>query len=268
MVGRRFSSGLAGTVLVVALAAPNAIASAQAVPLPAPSPPSRALENAAILKPLSEIGRVRSRTPYCGALARARAGIDAAIMFEYSTPILAKDLRSFRLDSYLNRAKSLRKTENDLSALYDLAIAGRDEVHALRAAANADGVGEARRKEMLDFANALDGAKGRQIMLAKAMARIVGTLAETPIRDITNQPYDDHGASAFTRTADPLHPSDGNVMANVSNVTTATGDAVTDTQQLQQLFSAFTAEHFIREDLKNAAMHGNKAMELGGCNGI
>ncbi len=36
----------------------------------------------------------------------------------------------------------------------------------------------------------------------------------------------------------------------------------------QDLFTAFGAERFIRDDLKDAAQHGNAAMQLGGCSGV
>jgi hypothetical protein len=272
MVGRRSYSGLAGALFAVALIAPATFASAQAVPSPTPS--SRADENAAIVKPLSEIGRVRSRTPYCSALARARAGIDAAIAFEYSTPILANDLRTFNLDSGLGREKSRTKTERDLSALWDLALAGRDDVRALRDAAKAPGVDEEKRKAMLDFANALDGAKGRQMLLTKSMARIYGALAEAPIRNITNTPQDDHGAAAIAPRI-PAGERSSSVDAapslrnpSLASYTTAQAEALEDSQRLQQLFNTFTAESFIRDDLKRAAQQGNKAVQLGGCNGV
>ncbi len=272
MLGRRLS-GLAGTALAVALTVPATFASAQAPPSASPPPSSsRSDENAAIVKPLSEIGRVRSRTPYCGALARARAGIDAAITFEYSTPILADDLRNFRLDSGLTKARSLKKTERDLSSLWDLAIAGRDGVRALRAAANAEG-DEEKRKEMLAFANALDGAKSRQMMLTKSMARIYGTLAETPVRDITNTQSDDHGATAFDRSSRDrmtasADPTTVNPIGGISSFTSAQSEAADDQRRMADLFRTFSDERFIRDDLKNAAQHGNKAVQLGGCQGI
>jgi hypothetical protein len=252
------------------LIAPAVTANCQA--LPSAAPQSRAEENAAILKPLSEIGRVRARTPYCGALARARGGIDAAISFEYRTPVLASDLRNFNLDSGLNKARSLRKTERDLSALYDLAIEGRNEVIAMRAAANAEADPQ-RRQEMLAFANALDGAKARQIMLTRALAKITGTLGETPVRDITNTPQDDHGTAAFTRggldrPAATVDPTTVNPIAGISSYTNAGTEAIDDQRRMSGLFNAFSAESFIREDLKKAAMHGNRAAQLGGCNGV
>ncbi|HEV2644220.1 MAG TPA: hypothetical protein VGT98_16020 [Candidatus Elarobacter sp.] len=266
MVGRRFCSGLAGTALVVALSAPASIAGGQALPSPAPA--TRADENSAILKPLAEIGRVRARTPYCGALARARAGIDSAITFQYSTPILANDLRGFRLDSYLTKERSLKKTERDLTGLWNLAVAGRDDVRALRAAANADGVDAEKRKEMLAFADALDGAKARQMQLAKSMARTYAVLAEMPIRDIANTAADDHGATAIAPKSAMLRPQAPDDASGAPVRTTTTADAIADHTQSQDLFTAFGAERFIRDDLKDAALHGNKAVQLGGCSGI
>ena len=259
MVGRRRFSGLAGTALAVALIAPASIAGGQAPPSPAPA--SRADENAAIVKPLIEIGRVRARTPYCGALARARDGIESAITFEYSTPILSRDLRGFRTDSGLTKARSLKKTERDLAGLWNLAVAGRDDVRALRAAANADGVDEQKRKEMLAFANALDGAKARQMQLTKAMARIYAVLAERPVRDIV---HDEGGGQETGDALDAPAPNRFSSSGTAGQVATA----LQDYKDTQQLFGTFAAESFIREDLKNAAQHGNAAMQLGGCSSI
>ena len=267
MNGRRLYSGMAGTALVVAMCGPASIASGQTQPSPAAA--SRAQENAAIVTPLAEIGRVHSRTPYCGALARARSGIDSAITFEYSMPILANDLRRFRLDSYLTKAQSLKKTERDLTGLWNLAVAGRDDVRALRAAANAEGVDEQKRREMIDFADALDGAKARQMMLAKSLARIVAVLAETPVRDIANNESDNAGGNALAGKALDQHPSaptDGVPPVPSGMVT---GGRTTDDQQdherLQGLFGTLPAEDWIRKDLKEAAQHGSNAMRLGGC---
>lgn len=222
------------------------------------------------MTPLAEIGRVRSRTPYCGALARARSGIDSAITFEYSMPIVANDLRRFRLDSHLTKAQSLKKTERDLTSLWNLAVAGRDDVRALRAAANAE-VDEQKRKEMLGFADALDGAKVRQMWLAKSMARVVAVLAETPVRDIANTPSDDSGGGALASRISEQRPVDATTQDQpaaprgmVSGVQT-TADDVQDHARLQALFGTLPAEEWIRNDLKDAAQHGSIAMQLGGC---
>ena len=257
---------MAGAALVVALSVPASIVSGQTQPSPAPS--SRAADNAAIVTPLSEIGRVRSRTPYCGALARARNGIDSAITFEYSMPVVANDIRRFRLDSYLTKEQSLKKTERDLAGLWNLAVAGRDEVRALRAAANADGVDEQKRKEMTDFADALDGAKARQMWLAKSLARVVAVLAETPVRDITNTASDNSGGGALSGKQVPASSSGADQSGLPGTATSArTAADQQDHDRLQGLFATVPAEEWIREDLKNAAQHGSNAMRLGGCAG-
>jgi hypothetical protein len=265
MHGRRSHSGAAGTALALALSLPAFIASAQTQPSPAPA--LRAQENAAIMTPLAEIGRVRARTPYCGALARARSGIDSAITFEYSMPIVANDLRGFRLDSHLAKAQSLKKTERDLTSLWNLAVAGRDDVRALRAAANAE-ADEQKRKEMLGFADALDGAKTRQMWLAKSMARVVAVLAETPVRDIANTPSDDSGAGALASKAlavDSTTQTSPSVPRGMASGGQTTADDLQDHARLQGLFGTLPAEEWIRKDLKEAAQHGSAAMQLGGC---
>jgi hypothetical protein len=262
-------SRFAALLLLAGLVVPAASAPAQ-TPSPNPAAAARAEANAAIVRPLTEIGRVRSRTPYCGALARARPGIDAAIAYEYAMPTIAQDLRNFRLDSYLTKEQSLNKAERDLSALWDLAIAGRADVVALRAAANADGVDEQKRKEMLAFANALDGAKGRQMGLARQIANIVGTMAEQPVRLAANQVTDDQGPRAMrgrmqlrTTPGGPATPAPDQLIS--SSFTQSTANEVADHDRLVQLFGAFALEDFIREDLGLAAKHGTAAMQLGGC---
>jgi hypothetical protein len=265
MVGRHFRSGLAGTAFAIGLIVPAVAALGQAVPSPAP--PARADDNSAIVKPLVEIGRVRARTPYCGALARARYGIDAAITYEYSTPILANDLLRFRLDSGLGKHLSLKKTESDLTGLWNLAVAGRDDVRALRAAANAE-PNEDKRKEMLAFADALDGAKARQMQLAKSVARAVAVLAEAPVHDIVHDEGGDNTGDALAWKALVRNPSTENAAGPVAFTTPRTAaqaEALAQHDQAQFLFGAFAAERFIRDDLKDAALHGNRAMQLGGC---
>jgi hypothetical protein len=257
----RFPAGSAGAILAFACIISAAGTNAQ----PSPKPVAAADQNAAIVLPLTEIGRVRARTPYCAALARARPGIDAAIAYEYALPVLAQDLGHFRLDSYLTKAKSLTKSERDLSALWDLAIAGRTEVIALREAANEPNVDEAKRREMLDFANALDGAKGRQMMLARQISRIVGTLAEAPVLLAANNEHDQDQRSAELGRGSALPGPLG--MNDVASQAygSALSDTIADRDRTQRLFATFAAEEFIRADLKNAAQHATNAMQLGNC---
>ncbi|MBV8298886.1 MAG: hypothetical protein JO083_04905 [Candidatus Eremiobacteraeota bacterium] len=253
-----------GSALVIACIAGWAVsASAQAQPTAAPKPN----RDSSIVQPLTEIGRVRARTPYCTALARARPGIDAAIAYEFAVPILGDDLAHFRLDSYLTKDQSLTKSESDVRALWQLAKAGRTEVQALRQAANADGVDPEKRKEMLAFANALDGAKARQMMLTKSIARTVATLAEAPVHLLLDGPLDDHGGSALARGG---KLSESITMSQVTAVaqTLTQADALADRVRAQQIFATFADEDFIRDDLKTAAEHATNAMQLGRCDQV
>ena len=266
MGAHRVLARCAGSLLCAASLATANLVGAQSPPRPSPGP--QAEQNAAILSPLVEIGRVRSRTPYCAALAAARLGVDAAITYQYAVPTVYRDLRGFRLDSHLTKHLSQQKTEHDLSALWDLATAGRAEIKALRTAAWADGVDEARRNEMLGFANALDGAKARQMELAKSIARTLAIVSELPVRDIANTAADDHAAAFFRATSRSASMRVADVVPTVQPYTSEQADALADHDRLQTLFGTFGAERFIRDDLQDAARHAANSMKLGGCNSL
>jgi hypothetical protein len=266
MSARRIAAGAVASILLAALAVSPPAAPAQTSPA-TPAPPSLAEQNAAIVRPLIEIGRVRARSPYCAALVRARPGIDSAVTYEYSVPVISNDLRHFRLDSDLTRTQSLDRLERDLRALTTLAQTGRSDVQALRAVANAEG-DATKRREMLEFADALDGAKERQMSLARSIANIVGQLGEAPARVVANAPSDEHGAMGLSRARQryvPIPTPTPPPQKNPGAFTAAQADAITDQDRLQQLFSAFAAEEQIRNDLKTAAQHGTNAMQLGNC---
>lgn len=228
----------------------------------APAPSTEEQRNAAIVKPLVEIGRVRARTPYCAALARARPGIDAALAYEYQAPVLAADLRHFGLDSEFARYRSTEKTQRDLTILYNLARAGRVEVLALRDAANLEGLDDQRRAELLAFANALDGAKARQVTLAKQIARTFARLAETKVNTIVD-------SSAYDRNSNALdgRRSAATALAGQSTapVTQTQADALEQHDLTQSIFGAFSSEELIKSDLEIASKHAVNAMQLGGC---
>jgi DNA-binding PadR family transcriptional regulator len=260
MGNSRSVSGLAAlALLAVVVAAPGAAVRAQS------SPASRADENATILRPLTEIGRVRARTPFCAALANARTGIDAAVAYEYAVPIVADELRKFRFDTYLTNYQSKERTEADLRALYNIARAGREQIQALRDAANAPGVEPEQRKQMIAFADALDGAKARQLWLAKQMARTLAVTEELPVRNMMDRAADDHGSSGLETKLRQAPITFGPTPPPAATDTTS--DAIANTQQQQRVFNTFGDEEPIRQDLKVASEHGTSAMQLGNCNG-
>ena len=271
MTVRRFRTLALTAALAAALLAPASPARAQSQPAPGGPPPLTVTSaDSAIVKPLAEIGRVRARTPYCAALAKARPGIDAAITFEYLAPALAKDLRAVRFDSELHRELALRRADADLGALFEMATRGRAEVRALRSAAYADGVDDQKRQEMLAVANAIDGAKERQKFLAKAIARTVGIFHELPVHTIVTSALDNsHSESPFVgstwtqRDAESLQ--NPGLSPEAAFVTESTLDTIEEHDRSQYLFATFNQEEYIRSDMADAAQHAKLAMQLGGC---
>jgi hypothetical protein len=266
---RRRASGVALAAVLLVTAAPARTVLAQTVS--APPPTAEEQRNAAIVRPLVEIGRVRARTPYCAALASARPGIDAAVAFEYQAPVLANDIKHFRYDSALHQHLAMRKTQADLTLLWHLAVAGREEVRALRTAANADGMDEQKRAEMLALANAVDGAKARQYWLAKSIARTLAVYSEAPVRTVASSAEDDLRASnPFNGSS--WSPGNSGSLVTSSDPTPPPSlysqlhpDAMQEHELAQSLFSTFASERFIRDDMEVAAKHAKTAMQLGGC---
>ena len=270
---RRFRTiALTGT-FAATLLAPASFAAAQSAPPPAPvAPPQLTVtsRDSAIVKQLAEIGRVRARTPYCAALAKARPGIDAAITFEYLAPAILKDLRAVRFDSELHRELSLRHVDADLAALGEMATRGREEVRSLRAAAYADGTDDQKRQAMLALANAIDGAKERQKYLAKAIARAVGAYHELPVHTVVTTAADEsHAANPFSGSTwqqrDSESAANTSLSPEAAYVTQSTLDTIEQHDRAQFLFASFNGEQYIRGDMEDAAKHAKVAMQVGGC---
>ncbi len=221
---------------------------------------SKAAQNAAIVRPLLEIGRVHARSRYCAALLQAGPGVEAALDFEYDIPIVASHLSHFRVDSYLTREMSSRQAEQDMKILWGLATYDREHVIALREAAKQPGIDPQRRDALTGLADALDGAKGREIVLTRALAKFVGAAEELPVRNIASSASDDHGISGVNgapRSPVPIEYPGFGVMNPY---------AFDDYNTLENLFDVFTPEEYIRSDLSVAAQHATAAVRLGGCN--
>ncbi|HZX68717.1 MAG TPA: hypothetical protein VFE70_07520, partial [Candidatus Elarobacter sp.] len=174
-----------------------------------------------------------------------------------------------RHDSELHRALILKKTEADLTMLWNLALAGRDQVRALRTAALADGIDDEKRAEMLAVANAVDGAKERQKQLAKQIARSVGIYAESPIYNIANSAEDatrsQNPFGGSTWTPGRSGPSPGDATPAPSQYALLHPEDMQQHLASQRLFDNFATEYLIRDDMAVAAKHAKAAMQLGGC---
>lgn|GEM_PF-4840299 len=153
---------------------------------PATAPqPSATTYGESIIQPLREIGHVKARTAFCKAfLAHAALGLSSAIDFEQSLLDTVSDFRSAKLGDELNKHKSLKKLEKDLNRLADLSLAGRAELEELKSLETDPD----RHAALLGFVDALNGAKGRQMDVARKLSRTYGIIAEQPVYTIVTLP--------------------------------------------------------------------------------
>jgi len=224
---------------------------------PAPAPqPTATMYGESIIQPLREIGHVKARSAFCTAfLAHAALGVSSAIDFEQSLLDTVSDFRSAKLGDELNKHKSLKKLEKDLNRLADLSLSGRAELEELKSLET----DPERHAALVDFVDALNGAKGRQMDVARKLSRTYGIIAEQPVYTIVTLPGDLAGTSAFRRRG------------QMSPTAMATGSII-DTQEYDRalelrshLFDAVPGDEMVGRDLRRAADHGKLAITLGGC---
>ena len=211
-----------------------------------------------VIAPLREIGRVRARTAFCKAfLAHASLGVSSAIDFERSLLATLADFRSAKLGDELNKHKSLKQLEKDLNQLADLSLAGRAELEELKSLET----DPARHEALVDFANALNGAKGRQMELARKLAGPFAIIAEQPVYTNVTLPGDrsENVNNAFAKRG------------SLSPTSMATGN-ILDTQAAERafelrndLFDAMPGDDLVGRDLRRASDNGKLALILGGC---
>ena len=152
-----------------------------------------------IVKPLREIGHVKAQTEFCKAFsAGASPAALAALNFENRLFLTGADLAAFDAGDELAKHRTVRALEDDLRQLADDALTGRTELQALRDKAVAGGTDAD--QAVIEYADAVSGAQGRQMDIARHFARIVGTLEEVPVKTIVNGALDDHYAGVFSRT--------------------------------------------------------------------
>jgi hypothetical protein len=213
-----------------------------------------------IIEPLREIGHVQARTPFCKALfSHSSLAISSAIDFEKALLTTVDHFRAANLGDELNRHKSVKQLTKDLNRLADLSLAGRAELDELKTfETDTD-----RQQAAVDFANALNGAKGRQMDIARKLSRTLGIIAEQPIYTNVTLPSDlsdaNAAASAFRGrgTASPTTMATGNIL-----------DLQVDARALElrnDLFDAVPGDEMVGRDLRRAGENGRLAMTLGGC---
>ena len=211
-----------------------------------------------VIEPLREIGRVRARTAFCKAfVAHASLGVSSAIDFERSLLATLADFRSAKLGDELNKHKSLKQLEKDLNRLADLSLAGRAELEELKLLET----DPARHEALVDFANALNGAKGRQMELARKLAGTFAIIAEQPVYTNVTLPGDRSESvnNAFARrgSLSPTSTATGNIL------NTQADDRAFELRN--DLFDAMPGDDLVGSDLRRAADNGKLALILGGC---
>jgi hypothetical protein len=226
---------------------------------PAPQP-SATSYGASIIEPLREIGRVKARTVFCKAfLAHAELGVSSALDFERTLLDTLFHFRSAKLGDELNKHKSLKQLEKDLNRLADLSLAGRSELEELKSL----DTDPDRHQALVDFVNALNGAKGRQMDLARKLSRTYGIIAEQPVYSNVTLPGDLSDANSV---ADAFRSRGSN-----SPTVMATGSILDNREYARalelrrDLFDAIPGDEMVGRDLRRAAENGKLAMALGGC---
>ena len=239
--------------LLLALGRMPSGAAAGASPSPVPT-----TFGASVIEPLREIGRVRARTAFCKAfLAHASLGVSSALDFERSLLATLADFRSAKLGDELNKHKSLKQLEKDLNRLADLSLAGRAELEELKSLET----DPARHEALLEFANALNGAKGRQMELARKLAGSFAIIAEQPVYTNVTLPGDRsesvNNAFAKRGSLSPTSMATGNIL------NTQADDRAFELRN--DLFDAMPGDDLVGRDLRRAADDGKLALILGGC---
>jgi hypothetical protein len=137
--------------------------------------PSDSAEREQKLAPLKEIGRVKATTAFCQAIIdHAAKAVTLGIDNDRKIENVVRTLRTADLDSNeLSKNRALLDLANQNAPLSEQAIAAEKAAKALRVdAAKAPTPEEA--KELLAFADALDGALHRQRTIARDLG---GTIA-------------------------------------------------------------------------------------------
>jgi hypothetical protein len=237
-------------------------AAAPAVASPAP-PPSHAEE---IIGPLKEIGHVTARTPFCSRFVDDSAlAASAAVSYEFALVKTARDLEHANTDDSLRKSHSAQVLLWDLQKLADLSNAGRAKLADLAAAAAATNDPELQ-KQVIDFRDALDGAKARQMELARKISSAVAKFEEDPVYSTIASPLDIQ-----------LGNSDGRSLidfANKQSYWTAPLDpnsywdqamANTHYAAVHSFFESGPEDAQIGDDLERAGHKANLIVQLGKC---
>ena len=257
--GLAVATALASSTLP-ARALDTTAAAAPAVASPAP-PPSRAAQ---IIGPLKEIGHVTARTPFCAAFMNdSSEAASAAVAYEFALLRTSSDVQRANTDDSLRKSRSTHALTQDLQLLANLANEGRSKLRALKAVAAQTNDPELQ-KQVDDFRNALDGAKARQMELARKMSSAIAKFEEDPVYSVISTPLDSQIAN-----------SDGRLLLNgaqsyyteMTNPDAYWDQAMADQHEevVHALFQGGPDDYQIGDDLERAGEKATLVVQLGKC---
>jgi hypothetical protein len=221
-------------------------------PLPAPQATTFA---AGVIEPLREIGRVKAHTPFCKTfLAQSSLGVSSALEFERQLLMALGKLQNVDLGDELHKHKSLEAARKNINLLADLALAGRAELQELKDLP----VDDERHQAMVEFVDALDGAKGRQMTIARQLSRAYGTIAELPVYTTVTLPTDDK-TTAFNKR------NSGSVASKITGSLMENQSYAQAIEINKSTFDAIPGDAEVGRDLLHAGEHGRQVLALGGC---
>lgn len=255
-------------VLVTAFASGRAAAASRdgATPTPQPTPIAES-DTERIVGPLRLIGRVQAKTSFCSALLHGGAPAAAsALGYEVALVQTIGDLHRTSFSNELTKAHSMNVLEADLRTLAHFAQSGRTELHGLQTIADQSDAD--RRREVLGYRDALDGAKERQYLLAKQIASIVGELEERPVLSTISLPDDPDSLTDIEAPSGQL----GGTLQRLPDQHRGDPPFFTSNifdlarPQLDPMYDrAFAMDDHVRGDLQTAADHASQALSLGNC---
>ena len=189
--------------------------------------------------------------------SRSSLAITTALDFEGTLLDTLDHFHAAKLGDELNKHKSVKQLTKDLNRLADLSLAGRTELDELKSL----DTDPERHEAVVGFVNALNGAKGRQMDMARKLSRTLGIVAEQPVYTNVTLPNDPG-----------VGPTSAFAARGASSPTTMATGNILDTQEYAQalelrknLFDAMPGDEMVGRDLRRAGENGKRAVAMGGC---
>ena len=257
--------------LVLVLSSAHSAGFAQTVPAPSVTPAANAAPPAShnddVIGPLKEIGHVTARSPFCARFVNDSAlAASAAVSYEFALVKTARDLQYANTDDSLRKSHSAQVLLWDLQKLADLSNAGRSKLADLEAAAAETNDPELA-MQVKEFRDALDGAKARQMELARKLSSAVAKFEEDPVYSTIASPLDTQLGNSNGRSLIDFGLSKQSYWTAMLNPNSYWDQAMTNMHYdaVHSLFEGGPEDEQIGDDLERAGRKANLVVQLGKC---